>query len=480
MVAAVNVVSIKTGATMIQIIDPATGQVRSFEPPVNQFNTGGGCAFAGGLLYAGTGLSIGYLDEYSIIAAIDPIALAVVNTWNPIGIGNLIALAGSPTGQVYAVSQTHTQTCALVSENCATELDALNSDGTSATLSQWTDPAGAIPIYISPNGTVYVSSLGYYRQNNLPLPGVLMTYCGIAWPSSDPLYALVCDNGKQLNTLNVFTGQVPLMLSTTYAYSTVAAQRQSDGTDLVPALRNGALDIYRATPPSVAYYVANGATYQPGGITPNSWSTVFVGLPALQAQVCGYPYPQVCGNVRVRLDHDGKSEFAELYYVSATQINLYVPGTVSIGTAALTATVQRLNTDGTWTSVNPLTTDILSAAPAIFTDGNGNALIVHADGTVNSQGAPGEIVSVYGSGLGPVAPGSYGLSWTTITTTVSIGVQPNDVSAQVTFSGLSPCCTGLYQVNFVIPGAAVEGVQPIMVEVGTADSPSAKIKIFIP
>jgi uncharacterized protein (TIGR03437 family) len=273
--------------------------------------------------------------------------------------------------------------------------------------------------------------------------------------------------------LNLFTDQGPLVLSTTYAYSAVAAQRQPDGTDLVPALRSGFLDVYRVTPPSLAYYVANGATYQPGGITPNSWSTVFGGALALQAQVCGYPYPQVCGGVRVKLDHDGKSEFAQLYYSSTSQVNFYVPPGVSIGTSALTVTVQRPNADGTWTSVNPLTTDVVAAAPAIFTDGNGNALVVHADGTINSQGAPGETVSVYGSGLGPVAPGSYNLSWTTVTTTVDV----NSAPAQVTFSGLSPCCTGLYQVNFVIPSGGVEGVQPLMVEVGTVEGPSAKITL---
>ncbi len=237
-------------------------------------------------------------------------------------------------------------------------------------------------------------------------------------------------------------------------------------TDTLLILGTGGVSFFDVPRPDpVMYSLVNGASLQPG-ITPNSWDTIFGGRlgwqDGSQVLACAFPYPQVCNNARVRLDYAGKSVFAGLYFSSPNQINFYVPPEVPIGTANLTVTSQQLQSDGTWKDSNSLTTDVLSAAPAIFTDGYGNALIVHINGEVNTQGTAGESVSVYGNGLGPVAPGAFGLMWTTITPTVTV----LNVPAQVTFAGLSPCCTGLYQVNFIIPSGMTGGAQPITISVG--------------
>jgi uncharacterized protein (TIGR03437 family) len=82
----------------------------------------------------------------------------------------------------------------------------------------------------------------------------------------------------------------------------------------------------------------------------------------------------------------------------------------------------------------------------------------------------GQVVELYVNGLGPLdnavlagepAPLSP-LSRTTTLPTVTIGGKP----AQVLFSGLTPTCIGLYQVNALVPSDAGTGRQPVVITIG--------------
>jgi len=62
----------------------------------------------------------------------------------------------------------------------------------------------------------------------------------------------------------------------------------------------------------------------------------------------------------------------------------------------------------------------------------------------------------------PLSP----LSRTTTLPTVTIGGK----QGQVLFSGLTPTCIGLYQVNVLVPNDAGTGRQPVVITIGGVSS----------
>jgi uncharacterized protein (TIGR03437 family) len=125
---------------------------------------------------------------------------------------------------------------------------------------------------------------------------------------------------------------------------------------------------------------------------------------------------------------------------------------------------------------------IVAAAPAVFTSsvaGSATGVVLHADYrpvTSTDPAAGGEVVIIYGTGLGAVSPAntlgapapSNPLSRTTGETTATVAGQ----AAAVQFSGLAPSYAGLYQVNIQLPMGLASGPQPLAISVaGVASKP---------
>jgi uncharacterized protein (TIGR03437 family) len=124
----------------------------------------------------------------------------------------------------------------------------------------------------------------------------------------------------------------------------------------------------------------------------------------------------------------------------------------------------------------PSTVRLDSVVPGVFTfnqSGTGAAAVLHQDGvtpvTAANPARPGEIVTLYATGLGAVNPplptGAPSVGNLTVAaTTVSVG---GVASPQIDYSGVSPGFVGLYQVNFRIPPNAPTGsTQPLVLNVG--------------
>lgn len=143
------------------------------------------------------------------------------------------------------------------------------------------------------------------------------------------------------------------------------------------------------------------------------------------------------------------------------------------------------------------TVSLSSVSPGIFTTaqtGSGQGVIQIANttsfaapgGSIPGSAAravkPGEFVTIYCSGLGPVnnppgtgrAASGNPLSQTTNKPTVTIGGVP----AAVSFSGLAPGFVGLYQVDIEIPqGAPAGNAVPLVLSIGGARSNTVTIAI---
>ncbi len=174
---------------------------------------------------------------------------------------------------------------------------------------------------------------------------------------------------------------------------------------------------------------------------------------------------------------------APLIFVSPGQINAQVPFAPEVP-AASTANFVVQVTGRTNSAPEALRID--TVAPGIFTQnvsGTGPGAILLANSAIVIGAArparPGDIVEIYCAGLGQTqAPalesGKPGNGKPTLEMpTLTIGGR----AATVLFSGASPCCAGLYQINAIIPDLAA-GDQEIIINIaGKQSRPGVTIRV---
>ena len=162
---------------------------------------------------------------------------------------------------------------------------------------------------------------------------------------------------------------------------------------------------------------------------------------------------------------------APLFYVSSSQINVQAPFEL---TGSETA---RIEIDAEQTGATSATVPVLEASPAIFTlasSGRGRAVAINPSGSVNDRNnpaAPGDVITVYASGLGQVQPepatGSPAPEDPPAAVVAEVTAAIGGAAATVNFAGLAPGFVGLYQLNIEIPADAPVGVAvPIQFAVG--------------
>jgi uncharacterized protein (TIGR03437 family) len=170
-----------------------------------------------------------------------------------------------------------------------------------------------------------------------------------------------------------------------------------------------------------------------------------------------------------------------IYYVSAGQLNLQAPWELQGQTSAQVKVI-------VGESISSLMTIPIAAySPAFFQYQAGGINYISALDlnnnliTTSNAARRGQTIQIYANGLGPVnnqpesglpAP-SDPLATTTTNPTVMIGGVP----ATVSFSGLAPGFTGLYQINAAVPSNAPVGVQPVVLSIGGVNSKTGNIAV---
>ncbi len=88
-------------------------------------------------------------------------------------------------------------------------------------------------------------------------------------------------------------------------------------------------------------------------------------------------------------------------------------------------------------------------------------------GTTAAPAAPGETVTFYGLGFGPVTPSTASIAGQIAqgqsSITNSVQFKFGQSAGQITYSGLAPNLVGLYQFNVVVPADAPSGDIPLTV-----------------
>lgn len=231
----------------------------------------------------------------------------------------------------------------------------------------------------------------------------------------------------------------------------------------------------------------HAATYSPAGL-PNSGLprgglfTVFgrnLG-PAAPATANAFPLSTNLSGVRLQVLKGTQTFDAYPVFVSATQINAILPSNTPNGKAVLrlqfnTATSNIIPVEIVQSNFGTFSINSAGFGPAIVTN-----FIAQDNQPINSleQAAqPGQVITIWGSGLGPVAfPDNVAPTAGDVTNDVTIYI--GGLPAQRIYAGRAPCCAGLDQIVVTIPPNVPQSCWvPIQVRAGGITSNSTTIAI---
>lgn len=212
--------------------------------------------------------------------------------------------------------------------------------------------------------------------------------------------------------------------------------------------------------------VATAAGYLPAGAPGGSIArgSIFAIFgsdlgPALGVAVTAYPIGASLGGVSITATLGNSTVDVLPLYASAGQINALMPSNAPLGLVSL-----RVNYNGR--TSNPSPVRVVNAAFGVFAApgaGPGPGAIVNyispESQPVNSfstTARPGHIAILYGTGLGPItAPDNVAPPAQSLPTRVEVFV--GGKPAAISYSGRSPCCSGLDQIVFTVPDSAPSG-----------------------
>ncbi len=247
----------------------------------------------------------------------------------------------------------------------------------------------------------------------------------------------------------------------------------SSGTLYVADTGNNVIRMLEPPSPVISSNgVVNAGSFAPG-ISPGALATIFGSNFLAVKASAGLPLPSSLSGVEVSVS----GQLAPVLYVSPTQVNFQVPWETATGTANVV-----LSRNGVLSRA--VTVPVLSAAPGLFIESSGAAVVQNQDYTLNQPSNPapaGSVVIAYFTGSGPVsgtitdgfASPSSPLLQSTATVAATIGSAP----AQVQFAGLSPGFVGLAQANIVIPAGTATGTFPLTITIDGQASNSGTISV---
>ncbi|HYL73538.1 MAG TPA: hypothetical protein VEU96_05000 [Bryobacteraceae bacterium] len=211
--------------------------------------------------------------------------------------------------------------------------------------------------------------------------------------------------------------------------------------------------------------IVNVASYTPAGLPGGSIArgSIFAIFgtnigPSTGVQVSTFPIAATLAGVSIQVTQGAATVAALPLYVSAGQINALMPSNTPLGLVSVRVTFNNLRT-------NPSTVRVVNSSFAFFSVASSGVgpgvfqnFVASDNQPVNSPlvtAKPGQVITAYGTGLGPVAVDNVAPTPGNLSTPVevTVGGQP----AKVLYSGRSPCCSGLDQIVFQVPDNTPSG-----------------------
>jgi uncharacterized protein (TIGR03437 family) len=363
----------------------------------------------------------------------------------------------------------------LFNNGAVTDLGVLSADRSSAALG------------INNSGSV----VGFSSSQ---VPDVTLFTVALFEPASTNSHAFVYTSGAMLDLSRQLTNGTGWQLTSAAAINNAG---QIAGTGIIQQQQHAFL-LTPVPGPQINDVVGAGLSVPKVNIlSANGLFTIFgsgFADPSVNRNVSGSDLtnnalPTNLANVCVQ---GGSTRWA-LIFVSATQINavadpLSTSGTVPVSvitncglpseapTAALDVTVAAETPQFLFDVQNPSGQNevvaVEASGPTVGTNVGPAGLI--PGGETFTPAHAGDILTVYGVGWGATTPaavvGSLAAGAATITGqhTLTVGGKTADVS----YAGLSPTFSGLYQINFTVPAGLTPGNQPIVLTVDGVPTPA--------
>jgi uncharacterized protein (TIGR03437 family) len=185
----------------------------------------------------------------------------------------------------------------------------------------------------------------------------------------------------------------------------------------------------------------------------------------------------------VTVSINGKNAY--VYYISPTQIDVQAPDDSTTSNVPITVTNCQATSNSTSVQKTALAAGMQAPASflvngtqymvALITDSTkplGYAFV----GNTNlssppyywEPAKPGQSITAYGLGFGPVSPANASGVITTVSNSIAspVTIFFGTTQATVSYAGLSPGYIGLYQFNITVPSTLANGDYPITVNVG--------------
>jgi uncharacterized protein (TIGR03437 family) len=173
----------------------------------------------------------------------------------------------------------------------------------------------------------------------------------------------------------------------------------------------------------------------------------------------------------------GQSAFID--YISPGQVNAQVPSNVAPGAQPMVVTLNNLASSPYLIAVNATEPGLLAPSSfniggtpyvvALFSDGTTYVLPPGSIPGVNSRSAqPGDIITLYGVGFGPVIPSIPAGQIVQQLNSLGSSFQLNfgQSQATVTYAGLAGNFVGLYQFNVTVPNVGGGNAVPVTYSLG--------------
>ncbi len=166
-------------------------------------------------------------------------------------------------------------------------------------------------------------------------------------------------------------------------------------------------------------------------------------------------------------------------YISPTQVNVQVPSTVGTGTQSVVVTAPAGVSASYSITVNLLQPGLL-APPSFVIGGKQKLAALFSDGTTyvlppgsiagvtSKRAQPGEVITLYGIGFGPVTPDIPAGQIVQEMNALALPAQFlfGSTDATASYSGLAPGAVGLYQFNLTVPNISGSDSVPVTFNVG--------------
>lgn len=300
--------------------------------------------------------------------------------------------------------------------------------------------------------------------------------------------ASIFTSGNPVGTLNDLKGN-PISIPGLWSINFGSGARNEDpgtlyftagiggGPNNDPVESHGLLGSIQGVPFFPASGIVSSGSLLAGPIAPNAWATIKgneLSATIGSWNVTSNTLPTAVNDVGVTVN----GEAAPVSYVSNTQINFLVPGDIPAGTAKIQTTNNGL---ASATASAP----VALLAPAFFitatnaTSGNDYVTATHANGSLvgpsatikgATPAAPGETITVYGTGFGETSP-PYA-NGQVVSTVLALPTTPTFVIdgfvAQVSFAGLVG--PGVYSFSVVVPEAAQSADDLIVALLGDGET----------